>query len=516
MSELAKADAPRRSRAARFNLASQGLGLLLSVATGFLLAPLVLRSVEPSLYGAWMATGNVLAWLAMVDPGTQAVLRQRAAEAFGRGDKRGMESAIGTGLAVNTVFSLLFVALSLLASLFVPGLVNLSGPAAAQLAFAFALAAVAEGTLMLALGLSSVLLALMWSTGWLGAAYLVATAAGFAASVGLLLGGHGLWAVPAGLLVRALLLLLAHAALLWEGLRAHHLRPTLGRDELRAVLQLSSATWLSKLGSSALRGLDGLTVARWVEPAAVARLTLSRRPMDVIGQLVARAGSAFSPTVAYLAGERSPELPRLVLRLLRLVLAASALGLCGYVALGEQFVRLWVGQALFSGAAALWVYAALGVWLGVQALLSELSYSAGRIEAVSRLVVFEAILATAGMALGAVAGAGLLAPGLGGLLAAAVAFTFGWRQVWREALQLGDAEVRAVTACAVRLLGLGALGGGLLRALLPPAGSWWTFAAEALAVVALLSPLLLLAEPALRPEAAGLLKTLSRRGKAAT
>ena len=127
VSALAKADAPRRSRAAALNLASQGLGLLLSVATGFLLAPLVLRSVEPSLYGAWMATGNVLAWLAMVDPGTQAVLRQRAAEAFGRGDKRGVESAIGTGLAVNTVFSLLFVALSLAASLFVPRLVQLEG-----------------------------------------------------------------------------------------------------------------------------------------------------------------------------------------------------------------------------------------------------------------------------------------------------------------------------------------------------------------------------------------------------
>ena len=66
-----------------FSYASMGLVLV----QGIVLVPLYVAKVPLALYGAWLATGNVLTWLEMVDPGTGDVIRQRVARLYGANDR---------------------------------------------------------------------------------------------------------------------------------------------------------------------------------------------------------------------------------------------------------------------------------------------------------------------------------------------------------------------------------------------------------------------------------------------
>src|SRR5262245_60011108 len=68
-----------------------------------LIVPLYLQFVPPSLYGAWLATGQALGWLVLADPGADMVVRQRVARAFGAGEIETIGSWIGSGLLINIV-----------------------------------------------------------------------------------------------------------------------------------------------------------------------------------------------------------------------------------------------------------------------------------------------------------------------------------------------------------------------------------------------------------------------------
>ena len=61
----------------------QFLALGLAIVQGFLLTPMSLRHIDYKLFGAWLATGQMLSWVSLLDPGVNEVLRQRVAHAFG-------------------------------------------------------------------------------------------------------------------------------------------------------------------------------------------------------------------------------------------------------------------------------------------------------------------------------------------------------------------------------------------------------------------------------------------------
>ena len=60
--------------------------VVLVIVQGILLVPLYLRSIPVATYGAWLATGSILSWIDLVDPGLSDVLRQRVAYTYGKGD----------------------------------------------------------------------------------------------------------------------------------------------------------------------------------------------------------------------------------------------------------------------------------------------------------------------------------------------------------------------------------------------------------------------------------------------
>src|SRR4051812_36959075 len=90
--------APSRRRAAVGNLIFNYAGLVLSVVKNIALVPLYLRHFDLSTYGVWLATGNLLGILGLVDGGFGVVLSQRLASAWGAGDRRRFAEVAGSGL----------------------------------------------------------------------------------------------------------------------------------------------------------------------------------------------------------------------------------------------------------------------------------------------------------------------------------------------------------------------------------------------------------------------------------
>ena len=90
-----------RRRTTQWELFFQYLTIPLGMVSGIVLVPMYLKYIPQDVYGAWLATGNVLAWLTISDPGLSGVLRQRIAASYGRGDVTSIGEIISSGLMIT-------------------------------------------------------------------------------------------------------------------------------------------------------------------------------------------------------------------------------------------------------------------------------------------------------------------------------------------------------------------------------------------------------------------------------
>lgn len=489
-------------------LVNQYGSVALAMVQGVVLVPLYLRHIQGPVYAAWLASGDVVAWLALIDPGVAGVMQQRIGHALGRKDPEALGRTIGTGLRVNLTLGLLLGALGVLVAPWVPALVRVTDPTVARVMVrSFALASVGEAVLLCALSIAAVIMALMEFPLTLGSLYLTCTSLGIVATVVLLRAGVGVHAIPLGLMFRAGLYLVATAVLYRRVVhRGLGLRPRFDRAELRAVFGLSGYTWVSRLGQSLLQNVERVLVARLLGTREVTPLTMTRRAADVVLQATTRVGTAFAPAVAHLAGEGDlSQLRDVTARLLGAVGWVGAIGFGGLVGLNRSFVAVWVGPELFGGQRVSALLALALTWQSVEAVLAQTLFATGRIRETSLVTLAEALAKALLLALLLAAGMGLVAVPVAGLAAAlGVASVPLWVRFARAVrLPRGEA-LRLVGAMVLQLAALGAAG-LCWDHLVPAATGVGGFLLRAVALGGLLAALLAGLSPGFRGRVLGAL-----------
>ena len=492
-------------------LAGGYANLALLTVQGLVLVPLYLRYVGTELYGAWLASGDLLGWLALLDMGVAAVATQRMAAAHGRGDRAEVGEYYATGIAVQAVLVAVLAGLAAAAAPFIPGWLGIHGPDARLLSACFAVAGVATAMGILATLVASLPLAVQ-RMGFYTAATLASTLAGLGATLWGLLAGAGLWALVWGMLARNGLLLLAMSAYAGAVLRREGARLRVRLPVLRELGSLGGATFLSMLGNTAVGRCDALLVTVVFRAELATVYVLTRRAAEIIAMFLARVGGAVFPGFAHLVGAGQQARARQVLAQVdRGYLAAGSLALALYMALNRTFVELWVGPAQYGGHL-LTVLIALNVLLvGRAAIAVYLLGGAGDIRRSAYLIFAEAVVRVAATV------ALLYAFGLRGVPLAGIVTTVASAQaafVWLgRRLQAPPAgrrwRVGSGWPAYALLLAAGALAGRERWA-----DSWAGFAAWSALLGAAGLALLLLLDPAARAFAAGRLRALRPGGAA--
>jgi O-antigen/teichoic acid export membrane protein len=58
--------------------------VITNILNGLLTFPLYIHNIDAATLGLWVATGNILAWMTLADPGVGDVLQQRIAQLRGQ------------------------------------------------------------------------------------------------------------------------------------------------------------------------------------------------------------------------------------------------------------------------------------------------------------------------------------------------------------------------------------------------------------------------------------------------
>lgn len=499
--------APRsRRRGAAVMLAGGYANLLLLTVQGLVLVPLYLRHLGTEAYGAWMASGDLLGWLAVLDLGIAGVSSQRMAAAHGRGHRRRVGEYFGTGLVVQAALVVVLTVLAVAAAPRVPGWVRLSGPAGAELAGCFAVAGVATGLGLLGNVAGGLALSTQRMV-FVNLAVFVSGVAGIAATLGLLLAGHGLWALALGMLVRGGVMLLAvggHAA--WVLRHDLRVRARVRWRVVRELAALSPVTVLTMLGNAAVARSDAVLIALFYGPATVTVYVLTRRAADMLALFLARIGAAVYPGFAHLVGGGDRARAAAVLSQVGRVYFWSAVpSVALYLALNRTFVEVWVGAGQFAGQGVTLLVGLNVLVVGWAALVTYVLGAAGQIARSGLTIFAEAVLRVA-LALALLSALGLPGLPLAGVPTSAAAgfLALGW--LYRG---LGVRVPRVPLREA--LLGAALLGAGAAAGTVRWGDSWTEFVAWGIVLGCVAAGAVLAFEPLARDPARRLLARVLRR-----
>ncbi len=344
-------DRPSRTRATLVSIAFGYVSMALLFVQGVVLVPLYVTYLDPKIYGAWLASGSVVAYLGMLEFGGSGILAMRIASCHGSRNHEALGVAVGTGLVAITAWACIPFLLGLAVAPWIPGMLNIAGPQAHELQVAFVVAAGATSLTIAGSAPCSVLVGLQRQLGP-GVYTTLSTCGGIIATVWLLTTRGGVTSLAWGMLVRAGVNLIGMGLHLGRVLRADLAHVPI-RARRSALRELVGQTAWSALGTtSRVMGgqSDNLVVALFLDPVATTTLALTKKASEMVVMIASRFSSSFVSGLAHLFGESARARGREVtVRLLRVSFAMAAVGAGAVVALNDAFVTLWVGRTFYGG-----------------------------------------------------------------------------------------------------------------------------------------------------------------------
>jgi len=386
-----------RVRVAAMTASFNYLQYALAIASGLVLVPLTINAVGPRSYGLWLATGELLGYAGMIDPGVLGVLPWMVAEADGGRDRQRLRELVSNGVAVGSVVGLGYALVASVLWVLVPATVNV--PVADRSALAQPLLLLVAATaLAYPLRTFSALLAGLQDALFNGVLNVAQSATYFAIALVGLSRGWGLYALA---LASVSSTLVAAAASL---VRALVIAPDLLKRwprpqpaTIRSLLANGVGVWIAGFGWRLIAASTSMVIALVGRTEWVAIYSCTSKLSALSTQLAWVLPDSGLIGLSQLHGEGRPQsrVRTVVMMIIRLHLVLAGTTACAVLVFNPAFVTAWVGPAYFGGHALnLWLAGGIVASSLVHALVTTASVLGKRI-AVGAVTVANGVAQTA-------------------------------------------------------------------------------------------------------------------------
>ena len=340
---------PSRRRATTILMLGAYLNQAILVIQGLVFMPLYLHFIGDRVYGLWLATGGILAWLGFMDMGIGNLIVQRVSKAYGKRDFEAAANYFINGFVVVAILTVLFCIAIFVLSFPIPVWLKANGSEVPLLRTCFQIGGLAAAAELLNNSLRSFAQALHRPF-FPMAVMILCRIAGLAAIAVMLFRGYRLWALPIGLLINALPALLMNTYYGFHLIRALGSDWKLNQNMIRDFCKLGPITLAGKIGISLAANIEPTIIALISKPELVTAYVITKRAADMIVLFIHIINSAIFPSFVHLYAEGDEEKSRQVsATTLSFCFSASLIGFGTYLAGNRAFVSLWVGAKQFLG-----------------------------------------------------------------------------------------------------------------------------------------------------------------------
>lgn len=342
-----------RRRAAVIRSASDLASMMLVLVKSLVLVPLYLRSFGLAILGAWLASGNLLAVISVLEGGFTTVYAQRLAHDCGQRHWRDFADQAACGALIQGMAALLVGVAALSISPFVPAWIGVDPSQRHALAEAFALAGVGVGLTLAHAIIYSVFNA--WQRPAVaGLLRLLVQALEIALIVVGLGRGYGIVVLGAASAISGIVGLCVGVmvvAFYWK--RYAMPRGRLIYSEVVKLARITGPVFISKATSVLLNNNETFIASIFAGPKAAAILGLTDRVFKNAYVIAEQVGRSMFYGLAHLHGAATDRSRTLSVLREVLGIASAVMGVlfAATLFLNPSFVALWVGPEQFGGMA---------------------------------------------------------------------------------------------------------------------------------------------------------------------
>ncbi|MEM1223909.1 MAG: hypothetical protein AAGH40_14245 [Verrucomicrobiota bacterium] len=431
----------RRKRAVYWHVAGGWLTNIIFIVQGLVLIPIYLEFLGDRLYGFWLATGGVLAWLSMVDVGASSVTQQRCASAYSKLDMGGVLSYFWHGAVV--MFGVLMTF-----SLFLYGIglkigdwLQIDPELRSIIISCFYVAGIAAiGRLA-----NDFLRAFASSLQRNQYPVFAQTLGDFFGLVGIIVSlivfKMGLWSLVIGALLRSgipLVINLTHTGYILYSIGG---RLNWSSKIFSDYLKTTPAVLAAKASGQFSMNLPAVLITRFIGPEANVAYSVTIRVIQMVQSFINHALSGLYAACAHYFNDASVStkgMKKTVSDLAVGYFVASSTGVSLYALFNNGFVNLWTSEAQFSGQL-FTTLAALSSFLHVRdTMFVGMGNSMGAILEIGLTRAIENVL-SAGIAIAGIYFLGVIGAPIAVIIAALIMQSFYFRIYRKENSVVADA-----------------------------------------------------------------------------
>lgn len=479
-----------RSKTAKWNIFFHSATMLIGSVAALATVPINVHHIPLEMYGAWLASGNVLAWATIIDPGLSVVTQQQAGVAYGSGDRTLLGRIAWGGILLNTIVAAALSVFSVVIVAFLPMILGIKeGVSLPELQNACWVSCLGLFLNISAYAVTAVCLGIQSSV-VIGCVYLVAMLGGYAIQIPLVMHGWGPMGLALASVFRGFFILFGDSIYLAWRFRKENVVLQFEKKVVQKMVSLVSFTFGSKLVSTLATNIDSFLLVRLISPESAVMMRTTKSAIEMCVGMVNRPAVAVAPVISHIAGagELQAKQPQLA-RLMSCSVWIAFLALTGLLLLNQSFVTLWVGADLFAGHMTNIVLCGSLLSLSGTALFSNFTIAIGEIKQTSIITAVQAVVSLVGMVAGGwffgIAGVASGA-GFGALYAATHCAVLLYRRKILDKTTLLQLR-KEVFACLM----VAVLTGLAASAFLPKATSWISLAASGISITILFGSLLL-------------------------
>jgi O-antigen/teichoic acid export membrane protein len=272
-----------------------------NILNSIILLPLYVEKIDTITLGLWLATGNILTWLTMVDPGVGDVAQQRIAELNGKGQFVNVSKTIGSALMTSVAIFIITMIVGLGFYFSLDTLINKNLSNYPNFYISFIISVIATGLTLVSFGLHGINQGLQNSAS-VAISYLSSNILFLIVNIILLNLGYGILSIAVANLSRAACLLFYNGTVVYLNSRKGNIAIVFDVLHFKKFIKIFSFTSVSSIISTFANNCDLLILSRFIPTSLVTLFEINRRPVKLTQTLAGRYSVALMPLISHAKG----------------------------------------------------------------------------------------------------------------------------------------------------------------------------------------------------------------------
>lgn len=367
--------------------------VITNILNSIILLPFYLHKIDASTLGLWLATGNILAWMTLADPGVGDVLQQRIAQLRGQNEVEEINMTIGSGILTSICILLLAVIAGITFYFLIGTIINKDVSLYKGLQSALLISVIATGMSLVSFSLSGINQGLQ-NSAQVAISALSGNFVFLIINVTCLSLGFGVIAIAFANLCRALYINIYNYSALRKQMRKDQLKIVFRKSHLKRFIKIFSFTSLSRIIGGFSASLDMIVLARFIAPSMITIFEINKRPIQMTQSLVGRHSVALMPLISHANGKGNfDEIKALVYNQFKYYSYAAVFIVFVFLFNYQGLITLWTGKGKYAGNTVVHLLLASFFFTLMGYFMSNMAYALGDIKMNSFITIMKGIIA---------------------------------------------------------------------------------------------------------------------------